>query len=110
MRYYFDILERGAWIGFDRFGIETIASDKMRMASLIGLLAVGYDRIMLSHDFVGCWLGRTTKEWDAFMKKSPNWSYSHIMRNILPQLSKAGVSEGTIRTMTVDNPCSYFGG
>ena len=110
MRYYFDILERGAWIGFDRFGIETIASDKMRMASLIGLLAVGYDRIMLSHDFVGCWLGRVTKEWDAFMKKSPNWSYSHIMKNILPQLNKAGVSEGTIRTMTVDNPCSYFGG
>ena len=26
MRYYFDILERGAWIGFDRFGVEAIAS------------------------------------------------------------------------------------
>jgi phosphotriesterase-related protein len=110
MRYYFDILERGAWIGFDRFGIETIASDKMRLASLIGLLAVGYDRIMLSHDFVGCWLGRVSKEWEAFMKACPNWSYSHILKNILPQLNKAGVSEGTIRTMTVDNPCAYFGG
>jgi phosphotriesterase-related protein len=110
MRYYFDILERGAWIGFDRFGIETIASDKMRLASLIGLLAVGYDRIMLSHDFVGCWLGRVSKEWDAFVKACPNWSYSHILKNILPQLNKAGVSEGTIRTMTVDNPCAYFGG
>jgi phosphotriesterase-related protein len=110
MRYYFDILERGAWIGFDRFGIETIASDKMRLASLIGLLAVGYDRIMLSHDFVGCWLGRVSKEWDAFMKACPNWSYSHILKNILPQLNKAGVSEGTIRVMTVDNPCAYFGG
>jgi len=110
MRYYFDILERGAWIGFDRFGIETIASDKMRLASLIGLLAVGYDRIMLSHDFVGCWLGRVSKEWGAFMKACPNWSYSHILKNILPQLNKAGVSEGTIRTMTVDNPCAYFGG
>lgn len=110
MRYYFDILDRGAWIGFDRFGIETIASDKMRLASLIGLLAVGYDRVMLSHDFVGCWLGRVSKEWDAFMKACPNWSYSHILKNILPQLNKAGVSEGTIRTMTVDNPCAYFGG
>jgi phosphotriesterase-related protein len=110
MRYYFDILNRGAWIGFDRFGIETIASDKMRLASLIGLLAVGYNRIMLSHDFVGCWLGRVSKEWDAFMKACPNWSYSHILKNILPQLNKAGVSEGTIRTMTVDNPCAYFGG
>jgi len=110
MRYYFDILNRGAWIGFDRFGIETIASDKMRLASLIGLLAVGYDRIMLSHDHVNCWLGRVTKEWQAFMDKCPNWNYAHISRNILPALNKAGVSEGTIRTMTVDNPRSYFGG
>jgi phosphotriesterase-related protein len=110
MRYYFDILERGAWIGFDRFGIETIASDKMRLASLIGLLAVGFDRIMLSHDHVNCWLGRVTKEWQAFMDKCPNWNYAHICRNILPALSRAGVSEGTIRTMTVDNPRSYFGG
>ena len=36
MRYYFDVLERGAWIGFDRFGIDVIAPDKMRLASLIG--------------------------------------------------------------------------
>jgi phosphotriesterase-related protein len=110
MRYYFDILERGAWIGFDRFGVETIASDKMRLASLIGLLAVGYDRIMLSHDHVSCWLGRVSPNWQAFMDKCPNWSYSHICRNILPALNKAGVSEGTIRTMTVDNPRNYFGG
>ncbi|HXG18133.1 MAG TPA: phosphotriesterase-related protein [Methylomirabilota bacterium] len=110
MRYYFDILDRGAWIGFDRFGIETIASDKMRLASLIGLLAVGYDRIMLSQDHVGCWLGRVSKDWQAFMEKCPNWSYSHVCRTIIPTLNKAGVSEGTIRTMMVDNPRSYFGG
>jgi phosphotriesterase-related protein len=110
MRYYFDILNRGAWIGFDRFGIETIASDKMRMASLIGLLAVGYERIMLSHDSVHCWFGRVSKSWQEFIDKCPNWNVSHISKNILPALSKAGVSEGTIRTMTVDNPRSYFGG
>lgn len=110
MRYYFEMLERGAWIGFDRFGVETIASDKMRLASLIGLLAVGFDRIMLSHDHVSCWLGRMTDDWQKFMDACPNWSYSHISKNILPQLSKAGVSEGTIHTMTVGNPKSYFGG
>jgi phosphotriesterase-related protein len=110
MRYYFDILERGAWLGFDRFGIETIASDKMRLASLMGLLAVGYDRIMLSHDAVHCWLGRVSKGFKEFIEKCPNWNYAHICKNILPTLQKAGVSEGTIRTLTVDNPRSYFGG
>ncbi len=110
MRYYFDILDRGAWLGFDRFGIETIASDRMRLASLIGLLAVGYDRIMLSHDAVHCWLGRVSKNFQEFMAQCPNWNYAHICKNILPALQKAGVSEGTIRKMTVDNPCSYFRG
>ena len=26
MRYYLDNFERGAWMGFDRFGVEAIAS------------------------------------------------------------------------------------
>ena len=34
MRYYFDILERGAWLGFDRFGIEAIASPNWNMAHI----------------------------------------------------------------------------
>jgi phosphotriesterase-related protein len=110
MRYYFDILERGAWLGFDRFGLEPIAPDRMRLASLFGLLAVGYDRIMLSHDAVACWLGRMTKGATDMIEKSPNWNYSHICKNILPALRKGGVSEQAIRTLTVDNPRNYFGG
>ena len=110
MRYYFDVLERGAWIGFDRFGIDIIAPDKMRLASLIGLLAVGYDRIMLSHDAVHCLMGRPSKAWEQFVEACPNSNYSHILKNIIPTLAKAGVSEGTIHTMMVENPKSYFGG
>jgi phosphotriesterase-related protein len=110
MRYYFDILNRGAWLGFDRFGLEPICPDKMRIASLIGLLAVGFDRIMLSHDAVACWLGRMTKGAEAMIKASPDWNYAHISKHILPALRKGGVSEEKIRVMTVDNPRSYFGG
>ncbi|HVA68583.1 MAG TPA: hypothetical protein VNF45_04670 [Candidatus Binataceae bacterium] len=110
MRYYFDILNRGAWIGFDRFGIEPIAPDKMRLASLFGLLAVGFDRIMLSHDAVACWLGRPFPAITKMMEASPNNHWAHISRNILPQLRKGGVTEEKIRIMTVDNPRAYFGG
>jgi phosphotriesterase-related protein len=110
MRYYFDILNRGAWLGFDRFGIEPIAPDKMRLASLFGLLAVGFDRIMLSHDAVACWLGRQSPAMLQMLEKSPNWNYAHICRNILPALRKGGVSEPTIHRLTVDNPKEYFGG
>jgi phosphotriesterase-related protein len=110
MRYYFDILNRGAWLGFDRFGIEPIAPDKMRLASLIGLLAVGFDRIMLSHDAVACWLGRETPAVKKMMEASPNNHYAHISKNILPTMRKMGVSDEKIHTLMVNNPRSYFGG
>ena len=109
MRYYFEILERGAWLAFDRFGVETIASDKMRLASLFGLIAVGHDRIMLSSDYVNCWVGRVTGGLDL-IKACPNWSQSHVMKNILPRLREGGVADQAIQTMMVDNPRSYFGG
>ncbi len=108
MRYYFDILERGAWLGFDRFGIESIASDKMRLASLIGLLSVGHDRIMLAHDSVNCWRGRDSGALAGMIAGSPNWNMAHVSRNILPAMRKAGVSEEVIETLMVKNPRSYF--
>jgi phosphotriesterase-related protein len=108
MRYYFDILERGAWLGFDRFGIEMVAPDRMRLASLIGLLGVGHDRIMLAHDTVACWLGRLGKGMQNMLKSSPKWKLTHISEDILPALRKAGVSEDSIDTLLVKNPRDYF--
>jgi phosphotriesterase-related protein len=108
MRYYFDILERGAWLGFDRFGIEMVAPDRLRLASLIGLLGVGYDRVMLAHDTVACWLGRLSKGMRHFINSSPNWRLTHISEDILPALRKAGVSEDSIDTLLVKNPKNYF--
>ncbi len=108
MRYYFDILDRGAWLGFDRFGIEAIASDKLRVASLCGLLAVGYDRIMLSHDALHCMRGRPGSGFSAMAEQSPNWNYAHICRNIIPQMRTAGVPQDKIDTLTVANPRNYF--
>jgi phosphotriesterase-related protein len=108
MRYYFDILERGAWLGFDRFGIEMVAPDRLRLASLIGLLGVGYDRIMLAHDTVACWLGRLGKGMQAMLKNSPKWKLTHITEDILPVMRKAGVSEDSIDTLLVKNPRDYF--
>ena len=76
---------------------------------MIGLLSVGYDRIMLSHDSVECWRGRDTGALDSMTAASPNWNMAHISRNILPALRKAGVSHAIIDTLMVNNPRSYFG-
>ncbi|OFV86649.1 MAG: hypothetical protein A3J75_06095, partial [Acidobacteria bacterium RBG_16_68_9] len=59
LRYHVDMLDRGAYLGFDRFGLEFLQPDRLRLAALIGLLGIGFGhRLILSHDTVWCWRGR----------------------------------------------------
>jgi phosphotriesterase-related protein len=107
--YQMSVLSQGVNIGFDRFGIELFVPDQVRMATLIGLLGIGYvERIMLSQDFIGCTSGRGGKMPDEARQKVANWSPSHIFRNILPALKQGGITDEQIRKMMVDNPKNFF--
>jgi phosphotriesterase-related protein len=109
LRYHTDMLDRGCYLGFDRFGLEFLHPDKLRMAALIGLLGVGYEQqIVLSHDSVWCWLGRGLDLPPETAKLVENWKPSHVFQNIVPALKRAGVEEAKIRAMLVDNPRRYF--
>jgi phosphotriesterase-related protein len=37
-----------------------------------------------------------------------NWTPTHVFKNIVPALKRAGVGEAKIRTMLVENPRRYF--
>src|SRR5262245_5775844 len=106
--YHLKLLDRGAFLGFDRFGLEIVHPDRERLAALIGLVGIGFARqIVLSHDTVWCWRGRAPTLSRGAL---PEWEPTHVFRRILPRLREAGVSEGAIRTMLVDNPRRYFSG
>jgi len=108
--YHRDMLDRGCFLGFDRFGLDFLHPDKLRLAALIGLLGVGYEKqIVLSHDSVWCWLGRGLDLPPETAKLVENWKPTHVFQNIEPALKRAGVSEEKIRAMLVDNPRRYFG-
>ncbi len=105
LQYQMSVLDQGVNIAFDRFGIEMFLPDKVRTATLVGLLGTGYGKhIMLSHDFIGCSSGRGGRMPEEGLRKVANWSYSHIFRDIIPALKQAGVIDEQIRTMMVDNP------
>ena len=109
LHYHTDMLDRGCYIGFDRFGLDFIHPDKLRLAALIGLLGVGYEKqIVLSHDTVWCWLGRGLDLPPETAKLIENWKPSHVFQNIVPALKRAGVPEEKIRAMLVENPRRYF--
>ncbi|HPD55753.1 MAG TPA: hypothetical protein P5294_05420 [Smithellaceae bacterium] len=109
--YHLDVLKRGVYIAFDRFGIEMKIKDQTRVATLIGLLEKGYaNRILLSHDCMAAVYGRGGRMPMEEAIKFKNWSFTNIFTNILPALKNAGISDEQIKTMMVDNPRRFLSG
>ncbi len=108
LRYHVDMLDRGCYLGFDRFGLDILQPDRLRKAALMGLLGIGFhQQIVLSHDSVWCWRGRPLPLPEVV---APNWKPTHIFTNILPALREAGVEETKINAMLIDNPRRFFSG
>lgn len=106
LRYHVDMLDRGCFLGFDRFGLEIVHPDRLRLAALIGLLGIGFAKqIVLSHDSVWCWRGRPLPLPKTVL---PHWRPTYLFTDILPRLREAGVSQDKIDTMLVANPRRFF--
>jgi len=106
--YLLAVADSGAYLGMDRFGIDTYLGFDERVATVARLCALGRaDQIVLSHD-ASCYIdyfpgGRPPKA-------LPNWHYLHITRDVLPALRSHGVTEEQITQMLVVNPRRVLGG
>jgi len=116
--YHKSLAEGGAYVGFDRFGLDMLIPDAERIKSLVAMIEAGYTRsVCLSHDSIcAAWLGRPVfggkivMHPDQFAQAAPQWNPTHLFKRILPELRRQGVSEEAIRTLLVENPKRYFAG
>ena len=104
------IMDQGATIGCDRFGLDLFNPTEARVATIAALCDQGYaDRIVLAHD-AACYMdffsGDAAQQ--ALATAAPNWHYLHISQEVLPALRERGVTDEQIATMLVDNPRRYF--
>lgn len=110
--YQRSLVERGPFIGFDRFGISLFQSDEVRITNMLKLVEAGHlDKILISHDSISCWLGRPmpyAPTWEAMLAMLPDWRSTHIFRKVIPQLRERGLSERQIDTILIDNPRRLF--
>ena len=109
--YLRELMDRGATIGCDRFGLDMFNPTEQRVATIAALCAQGYaDRIVLAHD-ASCYIDFFSGEASQAMlaQAAPNWHYEHISRDVLPALREQGVTDDQITTMMVENPRRYFG-
>jgi phosphotriesterase-related protein len=112
--YHRSLAERGAFVGFDRFGLTPILPDEVRVANVILLAKAGHtERILLSHDSIVCWLGRPfpyAPSYENMLDALPDWRSTHIFLKIVPQLLDGGLSKEDLETILVDNPRRFFAG
>lgn len=108
--YHMNILGRGSYLGFDRFGMNVVSPDDQRVQALAALLLKQQEkRIVVSHDCVWCVRGDmpSAKEIEQM---GVLFDPTHFHRTIIPQLLEHGVTQAQINTMLSDNPRRYFSG
>jgi phosphotriesterase-related protein len=104
--YLKEIMNRGSFIGMDRFGIDVLLPFEDRVNTVAALCEQGFaGQMVLSHD-AACfndWLPQ-----EALPVMTPNWHYLHITRDVIPALKGRGVTDDQVKQMMVDNPRRIF--
>jgi phosphotriesterase-related protein len=96
-----ELMDTGATIGVDRWGMAHVSDDDQALATVLTLLREGYaDRMVLSHD--AAWFSRVTPpSWRRV--HAPHWRHDHLARCILPRMREGGADPKDIDQMTVHN-------
>jgi phosphotriesterase-related protein len=109
--YHLNIARKGSYLGFDRFGLEMIQPDQVRVESMLQLLRAGAgDRLVVSHDSVWCWKGQPIPNPAIAEAMAKIWNPSHFFERIIPRLTEAGASAEEIDRFLIENPRRFFAG
>jgi phosphotriesterase-related protein len=105
--YLEKVLEKGAFIGMDRYGITRDISTEQRNATVRALIEKGYvDRMFLSQDY--CCTTDALKPESFKNSKYPDWSMTFLMDEVIPTLLSQGVTEEDIKIMMDMNVKSWL--
>ena len=100
--YLRELMDAGATIGMDRFGMEHVLPDDARLSTVLALLEGGYaDRMVLSQD--AAFFSRVTPpSWRA--AHAPHWTMENLSRRIVPRLLERGATADQVHQLMVVNP------
>ncbi|MED3833098.1 phosphotriesterase [Peribacillus frigoritolerans] len=101
------VIDSGAFIGMDRYGITRVLSTEKRNQTVIELVIRGYaNRMFLSQDY--CCTTDFHKPEAAKRAHYPDWSMTFLMDKVIPTLKENGVSAKHIQMMMVENVKSWI--
>jgi len=98
-----ELADLGFVLGMDRFGL---GAHEERTQIVVELLRRGYaSQLVLSHD-TACYL-----DWldPAVLAQAPNWRYTHLLEDVVPDLLGRGVRQDQVEAMLVEVPRAVLG-
>jgi phosphotriesterase-related protein len=109
--YIEGLLEKGVWIGLDRYGLNLYLPYENRQRTTKVLLERDYaDRMFLSADSCGT-LDYFPAQVLAQMNEAglaEDWTIRIVPERVLPELRESGMTEEQERTMMVDNAVAWL--
>ena len=113
LAYLEEMLQRGCYLGMDRFGFcDRDLGLEPRCDVIAALCASGWaDKLLLSHDlatYLAFWASWETTKNSDWLNLEEDFTVIH--RRVLPALEARGVSQEQLRQMLVNNPRSFFEG
>ena len=100
------LLERGCFIGMDRYGLDLFLPIEPRNATVLALLERGYaDRMFLSQDYCSTidWFPPEVAEY-LRANEVPKWSMTLLFDEVIPELRERGMTDEQLDQMMVENP------
>jgi phosphotriesterase-related protein len=112
--YIEGLLDKGVWVGLDRYGLPLFLPTDRRNATTAELLRRGYgDRIHISQDYTATidWFPPVGAQQLVDAGLIERWSMTLVFDEVLPWLREQGVlDEATERQIFVDNPRRWIAG
>jgi phosphotriesterase-related protein len=107
------VLDKGVYIGMDRFGLAIFLPDERRIPTVLELLERGYaNRMFLSAD------SNATIDWYPFelaqqllaAGMAVDWTIRKVPEQVIPALREGGMTDDQLVTMMVENPQRWLAG
>jgi phosphotriesterase-related protein len=107
------VLEKGVFIGMDRYGLELYLPYERRQKTVLELLERGYaERMFLSADHCATldYFPLQTAEQLLAAGAAKDWSMTLVPEKVIPELREAGMTPEQERTMMEENPRRWLSG